>query len=108
MKLDAAYALNDGSASVRAIDLQNLVDEAKDYAALAYPGLDALNTAITAAEAAIAGNNVTEEDIDDLKTAVRMYRFTQPASVQLLQTSLLLLRTRASKEPLAENLIPTA
>jgi hypothetical protein len=80
VKLDAAYALNDGSASVRAIDLQNLVDEARDYAALAYPGLDALNTAITAAEAAIAGNNVTEEDIDDLKTAVRMYRFTQPAS----------------------------
>jgi hypothetical protein len=80
VKLDAAYALNDGSASVRAIDLQNLVDEARDYAALAYPGLDALNEAITAAEAAIAGNNVTEEDIDDLKTAIRMYRFTQPAS----------------------------
>ena len=80
VKLDAAYALNDGSASIRAVDLQNLVDEAKDYAALAYPGLDALNEAITAAEAAIAGNNVTEEDIDDLKTAIRMYRFTQPAS----------------------------
>ena len=80
VKLDAAYALNDGSASVRAIDLQNLVDEANDYAALAYPGLDALNTAIAAAEAAITGNNVSEEDIDALKAAIRAYRFTQPAS----------------------------
>lgn len=79
-KLDAAYALNDGSASVRAIDLQDLVAQANEYAALAYTGLEALNTAISAAETAIAGNKVTEEDIQDLKDAIKTYRFTQPAS----------------------------